>query len=384
MGYDWLYYLRKAYALYPGVIRPASAGILREHYERRRRARTLARRLADVVAGVLFHLWIPWRAWRVQKRFGYDAAWRRRATALAHRGFVDPNDIALFRVERASQLATLLRRFEDAPLNKQLNPLGWTRNCVLADKRRFAERCRSAGLPHPSIVALVESGRIRMLEDPGGRELVAKPALGEGGSGFRLLGAVADATALQAKLAQSRGPLLVQPRLYVHPSLQELALAALPTARIVTMRDEKGQPEIVGAAFRFARDPGAAVDNMKAGGLIAGVDLESGRLGLACTGYTAGDYSRHPVSGTLIEGRELPDWRAARALAVRAHDAFADYVVIGWDVALTSTGPVLIEGNGKPSLLLLQRSNRHGLAQGRYGALLAHNLALSHRAETCR
>jgi hypothetical protein len=37
---------------------------------------------------------------------------------------------------------------------------------------------------------------------------------------------------------------------------------------------------------------------------------------------------------------------------------------------------VLIEGNGKPGVLMPQRAARCGLAQGRYGALLAHHLAI--------
>jgi hypothetical protein len=379
MGYNWLYYFKKAYALYPGVIRPVSANVLEAHYGRRRRRRGPLRAALDATTGLAFHLWVPWRAWRVQQRFGYDAAWRRRAVDIAHAAFADPNDIALFRIERAAGLSTYIRRYEDAALNKLLNPCGWTRDCVLADKRRFAERCRTAGLPHPPTIALHERGRMQVLEDPRGRELVAKPVDGEGGDGVRMLGAFADAGTLLAHapaLPHSRSALLVQPRVYVHPALRDLALEALPTVRIVTMRNEQGEPEIVSSTFRCPSDPQAHVDNMKAGGLISSVALDSGRLGVACLGYGGGDHSHHPRTGAAIEGRELPDWQAARELVVRAHaQGFSEYVLIGWDVALTPDGPVLIEGNGKPGVLMPQRAARTGLAQGRYGMLLAHHLA---------
>ncbi len=379
MGYDWFYYLKKAYALYPGVTRPVSAQVLEAHYARRHRARAPLRALLDAAIGLGFHAWVPLRAWRVQARFGHDATWRRRVASIAHAGFADPNDIALFRIEDAAGLRTYIRRYEDAALNKLLNPRGWTRDCVLADKRLFAARCHAADLPHPRTVAICEHGNIRVLEDPAGRELVAKPADGEGGSGFRVLGKVADADSLRrqhAGLGRARSPVVVQPRVQVHPALSDIALAALPTVRIVTMRDEAGIPEVVSATFRCPTDPAARVDNMKAGGLISAVALDTGRLGLACLGYGGGDHSHHPGTGAAIQGRELPDWPAALALVVRAHaQAFAEYVLIGWDVALTPDGPLLIEGNGKPGVLMPQRAARAGLAQGRYGALLAHHLA---------
>jgi hypothetical protein len=116
---------------------------------------------------------------------------------------------------------------------------------------------------------------------------------------------------------------------------------------------------------------------MKAGGLIAAVDLPLGVLGVACKGYGGGDHAVHPVTGAAIAGRMLPDWPAAKGLVRRAHvEAFADYALIGWDVALTPDGPVLIEGNGKPGVLMPQRAARKGLGAGRYGQLLAYHLAI--------
>jgi len=115
---------------------------------------------------------------------------------------------------------------------------------------------------------------------------------------------------------------------------------------------------------------------MKAGGLIVPVELEDGRLGRACFGYGGQDHDIHPASGAPIAGRTLPHWEEAAALVTGAHGtAFADYVLIGWDVAITADGPLLIEGNGKPGVLMPQRAARRGLGEGRYGVLLAHHLA---------
>jgi hypothetical protein len=380
VGYDRLYFLKKAFALYPGVLRPVSATVLEPHYRQLREERSIARAGLDMIVGIAFGLWVPWRARRVQRKFGLDAAWRRRAIAIGLARFADPNDIALFWIGDSDAFGGYVRRFEDAALNKRINPRGWTTGCVLADKARFAARCRAAGLPHAETVATVTAGRIQIVDDPAGRALVAKPANGEGGDGVLLLGTMADGADLAALLTKTYGAqtstIVVQPWIGVHPALADLALQALPTVRIVTMLNETARPEVVSATFRCPSDPAARVDNMKAGGLIAPVDLPSGMLGAACKGYGGGDCPIHPVTGGAIAGRILPDWHAATALVVRAHAAFADYALIGWDVALTPHGPRLIEGNGKPGVLMPQRAARQGLADGRYGALLAHHLAI--------
>jgi hypothetical protein len=377
MGYDQFYFLKKAYGIYPGVLRPISARCLEPHYARRRAKRGPVRAGLDVLVGLAFKAWVPWRASKVQKKFGLSETWRQRAVEIARLRFADPNDLALFRIETPDQLDVYVRRFEDAALNKKINPRGWTSACVLADKVRFQARCAEACLPHPRTVALVRNGRQTMEAEPDGRDLVVKPADGEGGDGVVILEQVADAADLAARRPKASGAFVVQDRIQTHPALLGLALDALPTVRIVTMIDEIGAPEVVSATFRFASVAGARVDNMKAGGLISAVDLSLGTLGLACKGYGGGDHATHPVTGATIIGRKLPDWAAAKGLVRRAHaETFADYVLIGWDVALTPDGPVLIEANGKPGVLMPQRAARQGLATGRYGALLAYHLAM--------
>lgn len=376
MGYDRRYYLKKAFALFPGVVRPVSAPVFAGHYRARAEARGAARALLDAAVGLGFLAWVPWRARAVARRHGMPAGWSRRAAAIARRRFVDPNDLALFGVERAEALDDYIRRFEDAALNKRLNPRGWTAECVLADKRRFAERCAAAGLPHARTLAVVAGGQFDLLKPLGTAPLVAKPSDGEGGDGIRLFDGGIAPDAL-ARALPANGSYVVQHRVAAHPDLAGLADFALPTVRVVTILNEAGAPEVVSATFRCAAVEGAGVDNMKAGGLIVPVDLDTGTLGVARKGYGGGDYPAHPVSGVPIAGRVLPEWPGVQALVRRAHaEAFADYRLIGWDVAMTPDGPLLIEGNGKPGVLMPQRAARQGLAAGRYGQLIAHHLAI--------
>ena len=57
---------------------------------------------------------------------------------------------------------------------------------------------------------------------------------------------------------------------------------------------------------------------------------------------------RHPDTGTLIEGFQLPHWESAKRLVLRAHEALERIAVVGWDVAILEDGPVIVEGNDSP------------------------------------
>jgi hypothetical protein len=151
----------------------------------------------------------------------------------------------------------------------------------------------------------------------------------------------------------------------------------LPTVRIVTCLDEAGRGEVIGAVFRMSIGENRTVDNLHAGGIAAAVDVASGRLSRATNlGADAhlGWLSVHPDTNAMIEGRALPCWDEAKRLAVKAHGAFSDRVVIGWDVAILDDGPILVEGNGNPDMDILQRFMREGLRKHRFAELLAHHL----------
>jgi glutathione synthase/RimK-type ligase-like ATP-grasp enzyme len=380
-----VYYAKKAYTLYPGIVRPRSAPIFASHYARRRHTRSWARAALDAIVGVLFHAWVPWRARTVQRRFDKDTGWRRRAARIAHERFVDPNDLALFRIERAEELDGYIRRFEDAAFNKLINPAGWSRRCTLVDKRKFYARCAAHGIPHPAVIALLEGRALRAFDPPHGRPLIAKPSHGEGGRGVVRLPSSMSAcvnpdaftSALRPHLAPGWSAWIVQVALENHPALAEYTLDALTTARLTTMLDETGRPELVNAVLRLASRRGPVIDNMKAGGLILPLDLQSGRAGMGCQGYGGGDHTHYPPTGAPLAALTLPDWSAAVALTIDAHArAFRDYVLIGWDVAFSPPGPVIIEANAKPGVLMPQRSWRRGLAAQRYGELLAWHLEM--------
>jgi hypothetical protein len=262
---------------------------------------------------------------------------------------------------------------------------------VLYDKLLFERWCREHGFPVAHTLLEVRApgwpaARAALAALPSA-DLFSKPADWSRGDGARRWrydgrggyvgsdGRARHGGELLAELAeQSReiaqsgdrlsGRILVQACLRNHRELAALSSGALCTARIQTYRWPGAAARLLAAVYKMPVGE-AAADNFHFGGVAAAVELESGRLGEAVHHTPKGNVlvDRHPETGAPIAGRELPYWDEAVRLALRAHGALRHLATVGWDVALTDDGPVLVEGNTVPNPVLVQLAS--GVPLGR-------------------
>jgi hypothetical protein len=316
--------------------------------------------------------------------------------AVAHH--VTPQYYYMFELyldDRRAKAGDYLMRYETKEIAyRLLKPVGGESGTAIKNKLRFPDYCRAHDLPAVPILAAFKQGR--RIAGTGAlppTDLFIKRIFGKGGARAErwnwsgafyrsTRGEECDAAALLQHVAalSQREAYLIQPAVSNHPDLADLMLGALATVRLLTCRDERGGYEVTNASFRTSVNPKSPVDNIHAGGIAAPVELATGRLGPASDlgkGPRFQWYDRHPVTDGQIAGRILPFWREAMALAVKAHAAFGEWVVIGWDVAILGDGPILIEGNKGPDVDLIQRPLRAPIGSGRFGALLAYNLERS-------
>ena len=95
-------------------------------------------------------------------------------------------------------------------------------------------------------------------------------------------------------------------------------------------------------------------DNFNAGGIAAGVS-ERSTLGVAVgKDVRAGLFTHHPDTQARIEGVDLPYWQQMVDLALLAHERLGGPCFVGWDIALTIDGPIVLEGNDKFGVDLAQ------------------------------
>jgi hypothetical protein len=78
------------------------------------------------------------------------------------------------------------------------------------------------------------------------------------------------------------------------------------------------------------------------------------------------DVCEHPATKAQIEGRALPMWPAVLELIVTAHRIFSQFPSIGWDVAITPEGPILMEANYDWGISLVQQPGARPLGATAY------------------
>ena len=147
-----------------------------------------------------------------------------------------------------------------------------------------------------------------------------------------------------------------------HSAISALHPKAVNTIRLVTVIDPETNKPIVFSAVLRVGVKDNDVDNWAAGGLSIGIDTEKQELrkyGFYKPGFGT-KTTEYPDSHIVFEGYKVPYLKEAIEEAVRFHRMLPTIHSIGWDIAITETGPCFIEGNDNWEISLMQISN-HGL-----------------------
>lgn len=296
----------------------------------------------------------------------------RRAVHLLGRELFRPEEITRLGLLRPEKSAADLRKVASRKtverIAEALNPVA--ARATVGDKAVFHHTCKQLGIRVPRLLGVVragESGSRRQLFASGyPRHFVIKPVVGGFGrdvtvyeqtSANRLIAAdgshlyLEDLERVMRHVGQRDG-CVIQERVWNHPELERLSGSRyLQTVRLITLLDRDGAPHILHGHFKII--VGANwVDNYRygqTGNFIARIAVTDGRLetGAAPDLQRGGvlPVTHHPETGVPVTGFQLPDWPAACELARTLAVRFAPLRWVGWDIALTPDGPLVIEGN---------------------------------------
>lgn len=142
---------------------------------------------------------------------------------------------------------------------------------------------------------------------------------------------------------------LFQETVKQHSDLNKLNSSCLNTIRMDTFIDCNGKIAIISGYARMSIN-NLYVDNISSGGCQVGIDLNNGRL--KKNGYSRLKSSsmvkvltEHPITKTIFENFNIPFFPQAKELVLKTASCMPGLRLVGWDVAIGESGPVLIEGN---------------------------------------
>ncbi|MGW3657278.1 sugar-transfer associated ATP-grasp domain-containing protein [Streptomyces sp. NPDC005151] len=236
----------------------------------------------------------------------------------------------------------------------------------LDDKASCKKILASAGIPQPALIASGDH-RVGVTSDgeavspadvldrvSGFGRVVVKPSrYSSGGSGVVITRPGEDGFDLPA-YARRWGSWLVEEHVPQHPDLDVLNPYALNTFRVITLLS-KGTAEVLYVMLKLGGAE-STTDNSAAGGIQIRVhpDGELDRYGYD---RYLNAHTHHGVSSVPFAGHRIAHVGEVRELAARCARLFPQVPFIGWDIALTPAGPVVIEGNSSPSLAHIQRTH---------------------------
>jgi hypothetical protein len=163
----------------------------------------------------------------------------------------------------------------------------------------------------------------------------------------------------------------IERRLETHPRLAAIAGETLGTARLTTFRTRDGTIHLTPSTWKIPIG-NSGVDHFAhgTGQLAAPIDRAKGTIGWARSWRHPHVVEHHPVTGVRFVGAEMPFWSEAVDLVSRAAACLPDLASLGFDVAITAEGPVIVDVNDHWGPRMMQQAWQRGLVQGDFLAFL--------------
>lgn len=186
----------------------------------------------------------------------------------------------------------------------------------------------------------------------GKKSVIVKPADGTCGVGVEAVNieVSTDIDVLYNTLRKNR-QFAVEERVVQHSEMSRLHPHCVNTARLVTVLTDKGA-DIIYGFLRIGN--GRCVDNFNAQGMASPIDIETGRLKYNASDKAGNIFEFHPITNVKIKDFQLPNFEICKELVKKASAVVPQVGYVGWDVAITEKGAVLIEGNYYPGHDILQ------------------------------
>ena len=261
--------------------------------------------------------------------------------------------------EQKKTVSTLWTRMEFRKMYTDRRYIGMLMNKYIFSKvfaEFYGRKCAQA--------SDIDEELLKKMADGSG-QVVYKPNCKGMGKGIRILKVTTKEEIGEAlEGIRSGGNGIVEEYICQDEVLSELYPKAVSVVRFYSVCSPKG-------SFLFAPVLTVAHQNEISNGcqdaLTSMVDIRTGEvLTQAVDQNEMVEYKTHPVTGKAFQGVMLPFWKETIGMMRRVVPLASKISNIGWDVAITRDGPILVEANTIPGFTTAQYSGFGKITNG-YG-----------------
>lgn len=258
---------------------------------------------------------------------------------------------------------------------------------MIRDKALFAYYAKAMGVTTPETILVFESSRhsdhchgrtdkgellttesqwLEFLSRNLGDSFIVKAALADGGRDIGLFRRQPDSRYLckneyytladiykEIAIKKAFGKCVVQRIVSNHDDIVKMTGSkTLQCLRVLTVKTKAGGIELFSMIYKISGNPTNDTDHFllgKTGNVYALIDNDTKAITKAFSfdfkRYEFTEMNDHPYTGERLVGWRLPHIDDAINLACQMHRGLSSLQVIGWDLALTPEGPMIIEGN---------------------------------------
>ena len=175
--------------------------------------------------------------------------------------------------------------------------------------------------------------------------IIYKPIANAQGKGIKVFDDMTDTQRVYETIQKLNTLAILEEWIPQHPLLSEVYPDAVNCLRIITFRESQDVLFLQGGVTWGS---GGKIANACAAGIVSPVNFETGILEKPAADFGGGIYKVHPVTKKNLVGIRLPFWNEVKEMLCSAALEVPQVRYVGWDIAITPKGPILIEGNTSP------------------------------------
>src|SRR5690606_25811610 len=187
-----------------------------------------------------------------------------------------------------------------------------------------------------------------------GKSLFIKQVDGEGGKSVFKFN---DKTNFEDVIIDLNKDYIIEYELIQHDELNKINPYCINTLRVITV-NFNGEIKVPDTFFRMGTGK-SYVDNGSSGGIFVHYDIHNNsmdKVAYKLPESGGNSYYKHPTSGVKFHQMVLPYPEEVICLVTKAAKLFTDIDLIGWDIAFTPDGPLILEANDNSHIVMMQIS----------------------------